>query len=70
MKKENIVVSIAMLYAFLGVGIIAFASSVINYFNPIFPFSFAIILAVLVFNIYLMFSFQRIWDKCFSRGKE
>jgi len=70
MKTENIIVTIAMIYAFLGVGTIAVASSVVNYFKPSFPFSFAIVLIVTIYNIFLMFSFQRIWDKTFRRNND
>lgn len=70
MKEENAIVFAAVLYAFLGLGIIIFATSVINSSQLSTTFAFLIMLTAMAYNIFLMFSFQRCWNIVFKRQKQ
>ncbi len=67
MKPENKILLIAILYAFLGIGIIVFANWSINHYQPQTIFAFTII--TIAYNIFLGFSFQRCWNIVFQRQK-
>ncbi|KKN40012.1 hypothetical protein LCGC14_0737830 [marine sediment metagenome] len=70
MEKENTIVIVAILYAFLGIGTLIFADWSTIYFQTSSPFNIAVVfLIVLAYNIFLVFSFRRCWNMTFNRQK-